>query len=605
MKEYVDFLGSQPPYDALDAEDLERLARSVEVEYFEPGMALATEGSAPLDCLYVIRTGAVEVLAGGHVLDLLTKGDTFGHVSLRSRQPLAFTAVAVEDVLCYRLPDPTTVLRHPEQLLFENYGRLLTRTHTTDQVGRLDKGSGLVSRYVRPVVWCDATTRVREAAERISAAGQSCALVRLPEGSYGVVTDHDFRSQVASGRLSPEASVSELATAPMVSVSDRSSVAVAFLTMLERGVHHLVVTDERAQPVGIVRVVDLASAEVRDPLLVRAAVDSATSLDELTAACRSISPTLVELHDAKVSATHIGSILAAVMDAALRKLLEVELRAGRWPDVACSWLVLGSLARKEPLPDSDVDTALVWVDPAGVPPEQLRGAAAGVLANMETCGLRSCPDGANASSPVFSRSLADWARSARWWQEQSGGNALLLTAMMADCRPVTDLAVGRRLTAALTRAPRTRDFLEAMSTLALSRRTPTGFVRDFVVEHSGERRGQLDLKRGGLRPITSIAAWLSLICGDNRGTTPERIRRACEAGLLTDDERDMLIGSFDLVYGLLLTQGVETIRSGGRFSAYISPGELDPLTRRYLRDAFRAISHVQASLAGHWIERMS
>ncbi len=33
MKEFVDFLGGQPPYDALDAGDLQRLARAVEVEY--------------------------------------------------------------------------------------------------------------------------------------------------------------------------------------------------------------------------------------------------------------------------------------------------------------------------------------------------------------------------------------------------------------------------------------------------------------------------------------------------------------------------------------------------------------------------------------------
>jgi CBS domain-containing protein len=34
MKELVDFLGAQPPYDRLDAKDLDRLARAVEVEFF-------------------------------------------------------------------------------------------------------------------------------------------------------------------------------------------------------------------------------------------------------------------------------------------------------------------------------------------------------------------------------------------------------------------------------------------------------------------------------------------------------------------------------------------------------------------------------------------
>ncbi|ANS25571.1 hypothetical protein R1CP_04170 [Rhodococcus opacus] len=34
MREYVDFLGSQPPYDAPDSADLDALARTVDVEFF-------------------------------------------------------------------------------------------------------------------------------------------------------------------------------------------------------------------------------------------------------------------------------------------------------------------------------------------------------------------------------------------------------------------------------------------------------------------------------------------------------------------------------------------------------------------------------------------
>jgi len=37
MREYVDFLGRQSPYDELDAADLEALARLVEVEYLTAG----------------------------------------------------------------------------------------------------------------------------------------------------------------------------------------------------------------------------------------------------------------------------------------------------------------------------------------------------------------------------------------------------------------------------------------------------------------------------------------------------------------------------------------------------------------------------------------
>jgi CBS domain-containing protein len=62
MREYIDFLGGQPPYDALDVADLEVLARLVEVEYFVAGTVIVAAGTAPLSHFYVVRSGEVEVI---------------------------------------------------------------------------------------------------------------------------------------------------------------------------------------------------------------------------------------------------------------------------------------------------------------------------------------------------------------------------------------------------------------------------------------------------------------------------------------------------------------------------------------------------------------
>jgi CBS domain-containing protein len=43
VREYVDFLGAQAPYDALDASDLESLARLIEVEYLLAGASTSRQ----------------------------------------------------------------------------------------------------------------------------------------------------------------------------------------------------------------------------------------------------------------------------------------------------------------------------------------------------------------------------------------------------------------------------------------------------------------------------------------------------------------------------------------------------------------------------------
>jgi CBS domain-containing protein len=298
----------------------------------------------------------------------------------------------------------------------------------------------------------------------------------------------------------------------------------------------------------------------------------------------------------------VAGLLSAVLDAVLRRLLALN-REQQAPEHPVSWLVLGSLARREVLPGSDVDTALVWDGPdAAAGP--VRAAAARVLDDLEAVGLRRCADGANADNPLFGRSLAQWSSAtAHWIGDASAEGALLLSTMLADSRPVTELALGRRVTDGMLARTRGPQFLRALLGYSLAARPPTGFVRDFVVEHGGEHRGQLSLKRGGLRPVTSLGRWVAVSTGDSRGTTPERLRRGAAAGLLTHDEAQTLIGAYEQVFGLLMEQEVEALRTGGTASTYVAPGELDSLTRRHLRESFRGIAHVQSRLESQWVNR--
>jgi CBS domain-containing protein len=153
-----------------------------------------------------------------------------------------------------------------------------------------------------------------------------------------------------------------VASVPALTIDEDASQTVGLLRMVEHGVHHLVVTDMAGQPVGVVRVVDLAQTEVRDPLLIRSAIDTATSLDSLARTYAALPATIVELRENGVPAPHVGAVQAAVVEAVLRRVL--ALRASPvLAGVRHSWVLLGSLARREPLPRSDVDTALMWADP--------------------------------------------------------------------------------------------------------------------------------------------------------------------------------------------------------------------------------------------------
>lgn len=616
-REYADFLGSQTPYDSLDASDLQLLAEHVKVQWVAAGTVVVIAEGAVLEHLYVVRHGAVQVLDRGRVIDELGEGDTFGHISVFSGLPPPLAVRAAEDTVLYRLPDPRGLLREPQRLRFNRYGALPARTRVTrDGVFGADQRA--VREYLRPAVFCPPTATVREAAARITEEYQSCALIDTP-GGLGIVTDSDFRRGLGQGLATFDAPVTTLATTPARTIGVDTPRAQAFINMVEHGVHHLIALDDRARPVGIVRAIDLASADVRDPLLIRAAIETATDLDQLVDAAALLPSTAVELIDAGLPPVRVGALLAAVREALLRKLVALDTALEGTP--GCAWFVLGSTARHEPLPSSDLDTALAWAEPANGQPgngqpdsdpgatplgeqrsREFRAAAERVLTNLGRCGIQRCPDGLNATNPLFSRSVRDWTEAATAWQrDPSIDQALLLTAMVADSRPVTELAVGRAVVDASRTATPSQHYLTVMLRYTLAVKPPLGFVRNFVVEHTGEHRGQLNLKRGGLMPIASIGRWVAVLTGDPVGSTPERLRRGLEAKILTQNEVDSLVGAFELIYELLLERESAALRAGTTPSRHLAPGELDSLTRRHLRAAFREVHRVQTRLDADWV----
>jgi CBS domain-containing protein len=143
-----------------------------------------------------------------------------------------------------------------------------------------------------------------------------------------------------------------------------------------------------------------------------------------------------------------------------------------------------------------------------------------------------------------------------------------------------------------------------MLLLALARHPPTGFrrfrdpPRDFVVEHSGEHRGQLNIKEAGLVPIVGIARYASLKARVHALSTRARLDAAATAGVLDARDAHGLNEAHDLFWEMRLEHQVEQLGRGEDPDDFIDVKALDASTRRYARDAFRTVSSVQRSLRG-------
>ena len=138
----------------------------------------------------------------------------------------------------------------------------------------------------QPVI-CRPEISLREAAERMAEDGASSVLVRGDDGMLGIVTDSDLRSRVVAGGISVDAPVSEVMTAPVVTVGAEQTGADVMLAMLDNDVRHVPVVSPRSEVLGVIVGIDLVAAEAQTPFVLRRAIADAKTKEELRDAGRS------------------------------------------------------------------------------------------------------------------------------------------------------------------------------------------------------------------------------------------------------------------------------------------------------------------------------
>ena len=450
----------------------------------------------------------------------------------------------------------------------------------------------------------------------MTAAAATAVVVDLGARGYGILTDRDLRSRVVAGGISGDDPVSAAMSAPAYTSTVDRPAGEVLLEMFDRGLRHFPVVSADGRVVGVVEEVDLVAARTRSSFYLRQRIARATSPVELVTVARELPSMVIALHDARVAAANVMTVYAVCIDALTRRFLELAMAEREPAGADFAWLALGSQARREALPSSDVDSAIVWFDPADDgPPAGAAGGDGGddrdavvrarlvslahqVVGGLRACGLQTDENGVNADAEPFVRSVSSWQRVARSWiADPTQEKALILSSVLLDSRPVWGVHTGTPVADTFRLATQYPTLLRMLARFALSHRVSARIFRGLVVEGSGEHRGRVDLKRGGIVPILDLARWGAVSAGVTSASTQERLRAASEAGTLAAEDAHTLRDAFELINNLRLEHQVAQLRAGHRPDDHVDPHELSALMRAQLRQALRAVAAIQRRVA--------
>jgi CRP-like cAMP-binding protein len=101
-------LGRVELFSQMSDEELHNLAKRLKYKPFAKGSVITKQGTPSQHWLFIIINGEAEVSLEGshgekHVLNVLSKGDFFGEMSLMTGAPRVASVTARTDLECYRL----------------------------------------------------------------------------------------------------------------------------------------------------------------------------------------------------------------------------------------------------------------------------------------------------------------------------------------------------------------------------------------------------------------------------------------------------------------------------------------------------------------------
>ncbi len=451
----------------------------------------------------------------------------------------------------------------------------------------------------RPPVIVPGDTTLRAAIREMHEQRIGAVLVGVENAPpEGIFTERDVLRESARGAVDfDHTPVRKVMTTPVESMPADEMVYRALGRMDRLGFRHLCVVDERGVALGVLSQRDVLHHRASAAMVLGDGLQEAHDVIGLTAnhsRVPEVARRLVAegLGGAEVAATISHEVRALTARAAELTLASMAAAGRGQPPADWCVLVLGSAGRGESLLVADQDNAIVhaggaaddaWFAEFGV----------GIAALLDEAGVPRCTGGVMGANADWRGTLADWRLRVDGWLRRATPDDLMNIDIFFDLMPVAgDAQLGHQLHAdAVAAASRTPPFIALLAEWVGGLRPPLGMFGALRT-----KEGRVDLKRGGLMPIVSIARTLALRVGSTARATPDRLRDAAAAGRLAESDATTLAGIHADLMTRVLRQQLIDLEEGVRPSSRVAVNGQSRNAVRSLARQLRTLDEIMNGL---------
>jgi CBS domain-containing protein len=618
------FLSKLPPFTFLPEDEIKKIAEEASTVHHAKDTVLFVQGKSKIDHLFIIHKGAAERYYKENNKEILHEflgdGDMFGGVSMLLNEGIAARMLKTKmDTDFYVLPKKRFMeicLRHEAFAKFfsDIFGKIMLDKSFAAITGQDMQpreadvpqffNQPIESVYARDLVFCDADVSIQEAAAIMGRRRCSSIFVRDPDGDFiGIVTDNDLRKKVIGAGCDIRRPVADIMSSPLIAIPARSPVFEVLMSMMQKNVKHLAVTDADGKVTGAVTVSDLIVAQGQSAFFLLREIDAAGRVEDVTDKQSRLPRLIQNLISSGVKADSVARLISTISDAILNKLIKFAIDDLGPPPARFVFLTLGSEGRREQTLKTDQDNAILFEDMPGEFTESVRGYflkfGEKVCTGLDHAGYTFCKGDVMAKNPQWCQPLSAWKEYFAKWIATVEPMALLQSNIFFDFRGGygdMDLAVQlrRHLFASLAARP---NFFRYLTETSLNMKPPLGFFRNFIVESKGEHRDAFDIK-SSMTPIVNFARAYALYHGIEETNTQERLDRLFLKNVLSEQDYHEIEQSYSYLMQMRFVRQVTAVmKENGKPDNYINPKTLSRMEQNMLREIFKSIEKFQVKMS--------
>jgi CBS domain-containing protein len=313
------------------------------------------------------------------LIDICDEGDIFGLRPLIQNDHYLMSAKANEESILYAisveiLKEIIKTNQKANKYIIASFSSNIktpyAKTNSGNLFANIDTDTTFsevqTAQYSKNPITCLKSSTIKDAALIMSEKKVGSILIVEENKPIGIITDKDLRLKIATGLVSINEKVSKIMSSPVITFSEKITVAEAQIAMIKHKITHLCITKDgsvKSELVGILSEHDIVVLHGNNPSVLIKELKRAKNVETLKYVREKSTELLKGYIEQNIPITFISKIIAEITDAITIKTIELSIaEMENKPPVKFSWLALGSQGRKEQLLITDQDNALIFED---------------------------------------------------------------------------------------------------------------------------------------------------------------------------------------------------------------------------------------------------